>query len=299
MIYLNSFFDQCFTQRVLVGKKIGLFEPLRVGLAPRGEFSKGALNLKKGKKKLYIALVKLLGLYKGITWQATTERERYEIQVGFPPALDQNIEIVGNLASSVKCNSMDQVIHAQEIPDDRLRVCFLSRISPKKNLEFALRVFSAVKSEMVFTVYGPIEVESYFDRCKDVVDTLPSNVEVCFAGSVPSDEVYSYLAQHEVFLFPTLGENYGHVIVEALSAGLFTIVSDQTPWSNLFEAGVGATLPLSDLLEYARILDECATWSRDTWLKVRQEAARYAERVVEDVDALEKNRQFFYDDLLE
>src|SRR3546814_17574361 len=36
-----------------------------------------------------------------------------------------------------------------------------------------------------------------------------------------------------------LGENYGHVIAEALEAGLRLLISDQTPWRGLAEAGVG------------------------------------------------------------
>ena len=48
----------------------------------------------------------------------------------------------------------------------------------------------------------------------------------------------------DLFLFPTVGENYGHVIQEALSAGCVALISDQTPWQDLEQSGVGAAIPL-------------------------------------------------------
>jgi hypothetical protein len=46
------------------------------------------------------------------------------------------------------------------------------------------------------------------------------------------------LAEYDLFLFPTLGENYGHVISEALASGCPVVISDQTPWRNLEAEGI-------------------------------------------------------------
>nr|MCR5673962.1 hypothetical protein [Lachnospiraceae bacterium] len=53
-------------------------------------------------------------------------------------------------------------------------------------------------------------------------------------------------ADHDAFLFPTLGENYGHVIAESLAAGCIPVISDTTPWIDLEEKGCGYVLALSD-----------------------------------------------------
>src|SRR3546814_15539936 len=53
------------------------------------------------------------------------------------------------------------------------------------------------------------------------------------------------LSRHDIFFLPTFGENYGHVIAEALEAGLRLLICDQTPWRGLAEAGVGHDLPLN------------------------------------------------------
>ena len=59
-----------------------------------------------------------------------------------------------------------------------------------------------------------------------------------------NDEVLSALSGHDLFFLPTLGENYGHVIHEALLSGSQVLLSDQTPWRGLTEAGLGWDLPL-------------------------------------------------------
>ena len=52
-------------------------------------------------------------------------------------------------------------------------------------------------------------------------------------------KVIETFSKYDVFLFPTKGENYGHVIFEALAGGCIPIISDQTPWNDIEQAGCG------------------------------------------------------------
>jgi hypothetical protein len=75
IIYLNSFFDKIFTQRILWGRRFGYLRNIPIILAPRGEFSPGAIALKHGKKELYIHFSRLFGLYRNLIWQASSSYE--------------------------------------------------------------------------------------------------------------------------------------------------------------------------------------------------------------------------------
>jgi glycosyltransferase involved in cell wall biosynthesis len=124
---------------------------------------------------------------------------------------------------------------------------FISRISPKKNLLFALRMLQSVLGDISFDIYGPIEDARYWNRCEKAIGTLPPNVRVKYMGMVEHEKVGEVFAEHDLFLFPTLGENYGHVICEALSAGCPVLISDQTPWRHLQEEGAGWDIPLAEM----------------------------------------------------
>ena len=78
LLYLNSFFDRQ-TVFTLVLRRLGLVPRRPVLLAPRGEFSAGALSLKRVKKRAYLSVARQGGLLRGITMQASSEHEARDI----------------------------------------------------------------------------------------------------------------------------------------------------------------------------------------------------------------------------
>jgi glycosyltransferase involved in cell wall biosynthesis len=176
-----------------------------------------------------------------------------------------------------------------------LRVCFLSRISPMKNLDYALRVLSEVRVPVQFSIYGPIEDPPYWAVCEKLRATLPPHIEAAYKGPVDHLEVVSTLARHDLFLFPTRGENFGHVIHEALRAGLPLLIGDQTPWRRLAEKGVGWDLPLDDQRAFARRIEEVAGWSQLECDRVSTTARALSQQIAGDAANLDANRRLFLD----
>jgi glycosyltransferase involved in cell wall biosynthesis len=289
-VYLNSFFDPIFTQRILWARRLGRLGTVPVILAPRGEFSSGALQLNQTKKRLYLRLSSFIGLYRGLTWQASSELERADIQRHLRFVRTADIRIAMNLAP------LEEPTDGAWSPrpdGEPLRVCFLSRIAPMKNLDFALRVLAAVRAPVVFTVYGPKEVPAYWAECERLIARLPPNVRVDYGGSVHPDAVKQTMAQHDLFCFPTRGENYGHVIHEALHAGLPVLISDQTPWGAVAERGVGWACPLNDVADFARTIDEVAAWEAEHLARVRTRATAFAKEKTIDAKVLQANKAVF------
>lgn len=71
----------------------------------------------------------------------------------------------------------------------------------------------------------------------------------CF--TLELDSVCDAFAQYDAFLFPTLGENLGHVIAESLSAGCPVVCSRSTPWTRVLSRGGGAALASLDFAVWA------------------------------------------------
>ena len=243
VIYFNSFFDVGVTFKPLLSVVFSL-KNVPVIIAPRGEFSAGALTLKPIKKRLFIWATKWLYSQRNILWHASTDLEEADII---------SVQRVNKgkvfIAKDLFCIS--DVSSAIRIPIQRkrtaLKLVFLSRISPMKNLDYALDILSAVDTRVSIQLdlYGPKEDRDYWSLCESLIAKLPRQVSVNYCGVVEPSDVVDIFTQYDLFFFPTRGENYGHVIAEALSVGTLVLISDQTPWHNLETDGLGWSFSLS------------------------------------------------------
>lgn len=296
VLYLNSFFSPTFTLRPLVLRALHQVPRRPVVLAPRGEFSGGALALKAFRKRAFITVANAIRLYADAHWQASSELEAQDIARHFTvPAsrLHEARNLVSGAPSDVSVEpGRPRPTHKGDRP---LRACFLSRISPMKGLEFALEALARVSTPTCFSIYGPVEDAAYWTRCQERIRSLPANVEVIYEGPVTPENVSATLARHDLFLFPTRGENFGHVIYEALRAGLVLLVSDQTPWQQLEARGVGWDLPLSDQDAFAERIERVATATDAQRRRWSERARALAAHVSQDADAVEANRRMFRD----
>ena len=290
VLYLNSFFDPLFTQRVLLLRRFGKIADVPVVLAPRGEFSEGALALKKMKKDIYLRMARWLGVYDGLTWQASSDLEKQDILRRLPQIDSSRVKLALDIPTP---NAVIDGSAGNWKPGGQFKVCFLSRVSPMKNLDFALTCLRDVKAHVMLTIYGPIEDLKYWEQCEAQIADLPTNVQVNYVGELAHQEVAHALSQHGLFFLPTRGENYGHVIQEALTAGLPVLISDQTPWRDLEQHCVGWALPLGDPSAFAKIIDTVASWSAEMTEAARARAKAYAQNKASDMDVVHANLELF------
>jgi len=290
VLYLNSCFATT-TPLTLLLRRLGLIPDKPLILAPRGEFSRGALQIRSYKKAPYLWLSRQAGLYKSITWQATSEHELNDILAvigsGSPPRISIAPNFVVDLSGQIGLSQK-----SAKIPS-RARVVFLSRISRKKNLDYALNLLGSARGEIKFDIFGPVEDLAYWRGCQDIISRLPANIQVSYRGVLEPDQVIRSLAQYDLFLMPTRGENYGHAIIESLLAGCPVLISDQTPWQDLEERKAGWHIPLTQPERYASVLRSVVQMTEAELLEWKQGALEYARQVVSDPSVAQANRMLF------
>jgi len=288
LLYLNSFFSARASIQVLLWARV--FNPkMPILLAPRGEFSEGALSLNSTKKRLYIEISKLLGLYSKVNWHASTQSERSDIMRQFPNVENRIFLAEDPVDIGEPVLPLDPALSAE---NDNLRLAFISRISPMKNLDALLRILGNADFDVLLDIYGPIEDDAYWNLCKSQIATLPDSVVVNYAGSVNPDEVSRTFSRYDAFAFPTRGENFGHVIFEALRSGTPVILSENTPWVS-DERGAVSVIPLDAQLEWLAQLRKIANGGDEQKQELGRAARSYAERFVHDSQIREKNLMMF------
>ena len=165
-------------------------------------------------------------------WSATSEEEAEDIR------REVGKDAVCHLAEDLP-RKPKEIRHITETDAGNLKVIFLSRISRKKNLVFAVRVLQEAKGNLIFDIYGNKEDISYWRECEEELKKLPENVKWNYMGEADAEQVVKIFSEYDVFLFPTVAENYGHVIFEAMTGGCVPIISDKTPWTNEKMGGCG------------------------------------------------------------
>jgi glycosyltransferase involved in cell wall biosynthesis len=289
LLYINSFFSPRFSILPVLARRLGLIPHRPVVLAPRGEFSEGALCLKSWKKRAYLAFAKVFGLHSGITWQASSSYEAADIrrEVGLTIGA---IHVATDLPGRVSGEAPDVTDHETNAP---LRIIFLSRISPKKNLHYALDVLCKVQVPISLNIYGPVEDEAYWRQCEAHIAQSPVHIDITYRGSVMPAQVAETMRNHDLFFLPTRGENYGHVIAEALSVGTPVLISDTTPWRDLQSRGLGCDLPLSDLNGFAAYIERMAQLNRDEKATLRVKVKNAVMAMQEESSGVHDNRSMF------
>jgi glycosyltransferase involved in cell wall biosynthesis len=291
VMYLNSFFSPRFTIRPLLLRLLGVLPDKPVIVAPRGEFSEGALKLKSPKKRAYIAFSKTMGLYKNVIWQASSEYEERDIRKWFGGSAV--VHIAPNLTPAAATANQKLYQNRRQKEKGFLKIIFLSRISPKKNLDGALRILEKVKGCVEMNIYGPVTDEAYWAKCREIIDRMPNNVKVTYKGSVPHEEVPKVMAEHDLFFFPTHGENFGHVIHEALSVGTPVLISDQTPWRELGKHQAGWDLSLSNEDNIVNVVEFCCSMPPQELFKYNKGAYSFIAASVKSAGAINANREMF------
>jgi len=282
VIYLNSFFSPTFSLLpLLIAKSLRQ----KVVLGPRGEFSEGALNLKSQKKNVFIKMYKLLGLHHGVIYQASSNYEADDIK----RVLGSNVDI--QIAEDIGSQEFTKVLPMRA--KNTLKAVFISRISPIKNLLVALEILKNVRQPISYDIYGPIEDKEYWVKCESVIDSLPSNIQVNYRGELRPEEVIDTISTYDLFFMPTKGENYGHVIAEALCAGLPILIADTTPWRNLKEQGIGWDLSLSEPEVFSDTINKLAVMNPEKHHQMRKNVLSWAKNIFSQSDAIDANIAMF------
>jgi len=288
ILYVNSFFGVKLVIPALLCKILNIMNGKKVILAPRGEFSEGALSIKSIKKNMYIKLFKLFNFHKDIIWHATAKNEEQDII----NILGDNIEIrvAGNLTSN-----NDKLIYDKSIDKEvgNLKIIFLSRISPKKNLLKAIQLLSHIKGNVIFDIYGPKEDELYWNKCQQEINKLNNNVNIIYKGAVDNCNVNEIFKQYHILLFPTLGENFGHVISEALIGGCPIIISDQTPWRDLERNNVGYDLPLDNDKKFIEAIQKFIDMNKKEYMSLSINAFNYGKKISNSNKSIERTKLLF------
>jgi len=267
-IYLNSMFSKYFTIYPLLVIRLNKIKS-KIILAPRGMLRGSAIEIKSFKKKTYLTLSKMLGLYKDTCFHVVDHSERLDVDSHF--GVNTQVAIIPNFPSVLA----DRPAFVKKETGE-LSMVFVGRIHPIKNLAYLLFILKEIPSSVTLSIVGSLEDKFFWEKCTEIIVGLPSNISVKYLGEIPNHKLPSILARHHIFILPTKGENFGHAIFEALSQGKPVIISNQTPWRNLQRLNAGWDVSLKEPHLFWEAIEQAVSFNQEEYNKWSRNAWEYA-----------------------
>jgi glycosyltransferase involved in cell wall biosynthesis len=281
VLHLNSMFSKDYTLiplRIARSRKF-----LRVVLAPRGMLGEAALSIKPLKKRIFLSIARMMGLFRGVIWHASTSKEVSEVRTHF---ISADVRTAQNLPAAFPSENPNR-------PVGHWKIVVIGRIHRVKNLDFGLKALLKASSNrsVLLDFIGPLEDENYQKELADVV-RAQEDVKVRFLGGIPPTELPEHLQAAHFLLSSTTQENFGHSIVEAWAHGCPVLISDRTPWLQLQEKGIGWDLPL-DPDSWQVGLSKALTMNSAQWEIMSEESRVFFKTHVRNDEAEKANLELF------
>ena len=189
------------------------------------------------------------------------------VQTLVPTAeLADQLQSIGFLRTQVLARGVDTGLFSPQRRDPALReawgvapdapaVLYVGRLAAEKNLDLAITAFQAMRQQrpnarLVLVGDGPLTPR-----------LRARHPEFVYCGMRQGEDLATHYASADLFLFPSLTETFGNVILEAMASGLAIAAFDYAAAREHVATGrSGALAPFDDA---AQFVDAAAALVRD------------------------------------
>ena len=218
-----------------VAQKLGI----KIILSPHGMLEPYILNRNRWKKNVALFLYQKKALLNVDLFHVTAQSEL------------ENVEKLGyKQKKKVIPNGVNIADFSVEIPNKEnnpKRILFLSRIHPKKGIEFLIEAWSKldknIKNNWVVDIVGNGD-KTYIGELKISIKELNLESEILINSPIFGAEKVQKFRAASLFVLPTYSENFGIVIAEALASYTPVITTQGTPWEELNTNQCGWWIPV-------------------------------------------------------
>jgi len=218
-------------------------------VAPRGMLVRDLIKRKnRFIKTAWIRCIERRTLAQASGIHITAEIERQELEkfdFDLPPMfyVPNGIEEIDSAAINSK-NS--------DVVPDYPYVLFLGRLHWKKGLDRMIRAWRHVP-DITFVIAGNDE-ENYRQEMEELAQCEGVEDRIKFIGPVHGDDKWQLYKNAKIFVLPSYSENFGNVVLEAMSMGCPVIVTPEVGLSRVVEQNECGIVTSGDPESLAKVI---------------------------------------------
>lgn len=229
-------------------------------LRPCGMLSPYTWHRGRAKKRAYWWLFERRTVRGAAAFHATSSEEASDIRACGANAPVVNIPL-GMEAAAFETSPRSDWLRAQCGPQagDRPIVLFLSRLHPKKGVaDILVPAFASLKTDAFLAIAGGIDhsTPAYADEIRGAIRHYALENRTTMLGEVSPADRWAAFDGASVFCLPSVNENFGIVVIEAMARRCRVVVSDGVAaGTHAIASGAGQVVPRT-IEAFAEALDK-------------------------------------------
>jgi glycosyltransferase involved in cell wall biosynthesis len=248
LIHIHSIFSYSSIVAMPIARYYGIPYVAR----PLGQLCQWSLEQNSIFKKTYLQIIGYNNLNHAHAIHFTAELEKEEAKnlhlkpksVIIPLGIDIPIPI---------SDASIQLRELLEISDNAPLILFLSRIHPKKGLDYLIRALAKISSQFPFhLIIAGDGKEEDKQIIYELIDDFQLKEKTHFLGFVQGEMKNLLLQGSDLFALTSHSENFGIVVIEALAAGLPVLLTRGVALASMVEEnkmGYVANLDVNNIAE--------------------------------------------------
>lgn len=231
VIHINGLWEVFIHKMVILATK----NKTPYVVSPHGMLEEWSLNQGRLKKKIALFLFQKRDLSNAACIHVTALSEKESVR---SLGLKNPIAVIPN---GIDVSEFPKDPHIEKT--DKKTLLFLSRIHPKKGIEFLIQAWAELKhpakEDWIIKIIGN-GAETYIEilKSKIITENLSENI-VILPPIFDTQKKIDVFRKADVFVLPTYSENFGIVIAEALASYTPVITTKGTPWEGLVDHNCG------------------------------------------------------------
>jgi glycosyltransferase involved in cell wall biosynthesis len=220
LIHIHSWWNFLVLGATFISKLKGL----KIVLSPRGMLSDYIFNSTNSKIKHRLHNLFGKKLLQGTIFNATSEQEHLECEALIPGWKGFTIPNIIDLPEIEIVKSNNAVF----------TLSFLSRVDPKKGLEFVFEAISLLTFKVKLRIAGEGE-EEYISQLKTLAKSYGIEDQIEWIGWIGPDKKFHELMSADLFILASYNENFANVVIESLYVGTPVLISKHVGLASFVE----------------------------------------------------------------
>jgi glycosyltransferase involved in cell wall biosynthesis len=221
-------------------------------VSPRGMLGRQALQFSRYRKLAFWYALQRSALQSATCFHATSEKEYRDVRTA---GLRQPIAIIPNGIDLPPRREVKTFGGSKT-------VLFLGRIHPKKGVASLIEAWSKLEDKFTdwhLKIVGPTANNDYAKDLQQMIDAKKL-ARAQFSGPLYGASKSDAYSEADLFILPTLDDNFAMTVAEALAHGTPVISTKGAPWQDLEKHGCGwwidhGVLALTSALNHAMSID--------------------------------------------